>query len=83
MIISNDYESIANAINNEAHRGVTLIDGMGWYTQHSCKIVMVVCRKRDASSILKIAKRVDQNAFITMGSVMGVYGKGFDALSKI
>ena len=33
--------------------------------------------------ILKIAKRVDQNAFITMGSVMGVYGKGFDALSKI
>ena len=56
---------------------------MGWYTQHSCKIVMVVCRKRDASMILKIAKRVDQNAFITMGSVMGVYGKGFDALSKI
>lgn len=83
MIISNDYEKIATAINNEAHRGVTLIDGMGWYTQHSCKIVMVVCRKRDASMILKIAKRVDQNAFITMGSVMGVYGKGFDALSKI
>ena len=83
FIISNDYESIATAINNEAHRGVTIIDGMGWYTHKSCKIVMAVCRKRDASMILKIAKRVDPDAFITMGSVMGVYGKGFEALSKI
>ena len=83
FIISNVYESIATAINNEAHRGVTIIDGMGWYTHKSCKIVMAVCRKRDASMILKIAKRVDPDAFITMGSVMGVYGKGFEALSKI
>jgi uncharacterized membrane-anchored protein YitT (DUF2179 family) len=44
---------------------------------------MVVCRKRNASEILKIARRIDENAFITMGSVMGVYGKGFEALSKV
>ena len=44
---------------------------------------MVVCRKRDASGILKIARRIDERAFITMGSVMGVYGQGFEALSKV
>jgi uncharacterized membrane-anchored protein YitT (DUF2179 family) len=44
---------------------------------------MVVCRKRDTPTILKIAHQVDPDAFITIGSVMGVYGKGFDALNKI
>ena len=83
FIISPKYEQIANAISLEAGRGATLIDGKGWYTQNDCKIIMVVCRKRDASMILKIARRIDDNAFITMGSVMGVYGQGFEALSKI
>ena len=83
FIISPEYEAIADAINHEAHRGATIIDGTGWYTKKGCKIVMVVCRKRDASMILKIARRIDGNAFITMGSVMGVYGQGFEALSKI
>jgi len=83
FIISPQYEDIANAINIEAGRGATIIDGKGWYTQNNCKIIMVVCRKRDASMILKITRRIDSNAFITMGSVMGVYGKGFEALSKV
>ena len=82
FIISPKYAEIADAINNEAHRVVTIIDGKGWYSKSECKIAMVVCRKRNASEILKIAHRIDENAFITMGSVMGVYGKGFEALSK-
>lgn len=83
FIISPKYADIADAINNEAHRGVTIIDGKGWYSKSECKIAMVVCRKRNASEILKIARRIDENAFITMGSVMGVYGKGFDELRKV
>ncbi len=83
FIISPKYSEIADAIIFEARRGVTVIDGKGWYSKSECKIVMVVCRKRNASEILKIARRIDENAFITMGSVMGVYGKGFEALSKV
>ena len=83
FIISPKYELIADAINNDAHRGVTVLDGTGWYTKKETKIVMVVCRKRNASYILKLVHSIDPNAFITMGSVMGVYGQGFEALSKI
>ena len=83
FIISPKYEEIATQINIEAGRGATIIDGQGWYTKNPCKIIMVVTRKRNASQILKIARRIDGNAFCTMGSVMGVYGKGFEALSKI
>jgi uncharacterized membrane-anchored protein YitT (DUF2179 family) len=83
FIISPQYERIADIINRDARRGVTVLDGTGWYTKNECKVVMVVCRKRDASMILKLVRSIDDNAFITMGSVMGVYGQGFEALSKV
>ncbi|MEG1622926.1 MAG: YitT family protein [Alistipes sp.] len=83
MIISPKYDAIADTITKELHRGVTLLDGMGWYTQESSKVLMVVCRKRESSTILKLVKSVDPNAFITVGSVMGVYGKGFGMLTKL
>lgn len=83
FIISKDYKRMADAMNKEAHRGATVIDSVGWYSKQENKIVMVVCRKRDSHMILKFAKAIDPDAFITVGSVMGVYGKGFDALNKI
>ena len=83
MIISKDYQSMADAMNNIAMRGATVIDAKGWYSKQQHNIVMVVCRKRDTPTILKIVKEVDPDAFITIGSVMGVYGKGFEALNKI
>lgn len=83
FIVSKDYRAMADMIVNRAHRGATVLDATGWYSQQETKIVMVVCRKRDASQLLKMAKEVDPQAFITVGSVMGVYGKGFDALTKV
>lgn len=82
IIFSKDYEKMAEAISTKAHRGATLIDTMGWYSKTPSKAVMVVCRKRDTSMILKLVKEQDPNAFLTVGSVMGVYGQGFDALNK-
>ena len=82
MIFCKDYEAMAEMINTKAHRGATLIDAMGWYTKTPSKAVMVVCRKRDTSMILKLIREQDPNAFLTVGSVMGVYGQGFDALNK-
>lgn len=83
MIVSQDYERMADAIANNIHRGVTLIDSQGWYSKQPSKMIMVVCRKRETSMILKFVKTIDPDAFITVGSVMGVYGKGFQALNKI
>ena len=82
MIMCKDYEKMADVILTKAHRGATLIDAHGWYTKSDTKIVMVVCRKRETSTILKLAREEDPNAFITVGSVMGVYGQGFNALNK-
>lgn len=83
FIISKDPQAMADAIIGSLHRGVTLIDSQGWYTKEASKIVMVVCRKRESGKILAVVRSVDPNAFITVGSVMGVYGQGFEELRKI
>ncbi|MCA1760496.1 MAG: YitT family protein [Bacteroidales bacterium] len=80
FIISKNHEKIADFINKEAIRGVTILDGTGWYTQENMKIIMSVVRKKETSQIFRKIREIDPEAFITMGSVMGVYGKGFDKI---
>ena len=82
LIVTHDYEKMADAIARNIHRGVTLIDSQGWYSKEQTKMVMVVCRKRETAMILKFVKTIDPDAFMTVGSVMGVYGKGFQAINK-
>ena len=80
LIISKKWEEIADNINNVAHRGCTILDGIGWYTKDAVKIVMVMCRKHESVNIFRIIKETDREAIITQSNVNGVYGFGFDEL---
>lgn len=80
FIISKRWEDIANAVNNEAHRGCTVLSGMGWYSKHEVKIVMVMCRRLESVHLMRIIKRTDPEAFITQAKVSGVFGQGFDEM---
>lgn len=80
FIFSKDYEEIATRINEEAHRGVTILDGMGWYSKEPVKVITVVARKNESIKIFRIVKEIDPNAFISQSSAIGVYGKGFDVI---
>lgn len=80
FIFSKKPDEIANRINVEMHRGVTILDGMGWYSKEPMKVVTVVVRKNESISVFRIIKEVDPNAFISQASVIGVYGEGFDVI---
>lgn len=80
IIFSHHWKEIADAVNKEAHRGVTIIDGMGWYSKQQVKVVMVWCRKIESVTIFRIIKSIDPEAFITQTMTNGVYGKGFDTM---
>lgn len=80
FIFSNKWAEIADSINSEAHRGVTVIDCMGWYSKHEVKMLMVWCRKIESVTIFRIVKQIDDQAFITQTNSNGVYGKGFDTM---
>lgn len=78
IIFSRHWQQIADAINNDAKRGVTVLDGEGWYSKKPVKILMVWCRKMEGPGIMRLVKSIDDDAFITQGAVNGVFGKGFD-----
>ena len=80
FIFSKKYELIAEKIALDMNRGITLIDGTGWYTKEDSKILMVLVKKQESNNLLKIIKGIDPDAFISVNSVMGVYGKGFDRI---
>lgn len=80
IIFSSRWNEIADMINLEAHRGVTVLDAEGWYSKQQIKVLMVWCRKIESVTIFRIVKSIDENAFITKSNVNGVYGKGFDTM---
>ena len=82
FILSREYEKIADAITGELHRGVTVLDGKGWYTKQDTKVLMVLTRKTDLNLLLRYIKQIDPQAFLSVSSVNGVYGKGFDTIKK-
>ena len=82
FILSQKYAEIADLITHELHRGVTVLDGKGWYTKHNTEVLMVLTRKSDLSLLLRMIKSVDMNAFLSVSSVTGVYGKGFDQIKE-
>lgn len=80
MIISKEYENIANRFNQELGRGVTVMDGTGWYSKQPVKILMIVTKKNEVRRVMQIVRECDANAFMSQGSVIGTYGLGFDAI---
>lgn len=82
FIFSPKYKEIADAINNDLHRGVTVLNGLGWYTKKDAQVLMVLTRKSDLTLFLKYIKAIDSNAFVSVSSVTGVYGQGFDTFKS-
>ncbi len=80
FIFSKKYPEIADHIASEMHRGVSVLDAEGWYTKADSKVLMVIARKAELNTILRMIKGIDPEAFLSAGTVMGVYGKGFDKI---
>lgn len=79
-IMSQLNEQIADAIGNEVKRGVTLLNGWGWYSKKDQKVLLVIAQKKDRVEIMRLVKTIDPNAFISIAKTQGVYGKNFDTI---
>ena len=44
--------------------------------------MMVVVRKTESQRVIRIVKQADPAAFVSVNTVMGVYGKGFEMMKK-
>ncbi|MBO4999266.1 MAG: YitT family protein [Bacteroidaceae bacterium] len=80
LIFSRKHNEIAEVITKELRRGVTLLDGTGWYSKQSIKVVVVLAKKSQSLEIFRLVRDIDEDAFISQSNVVGVYGEGFDKL---
>lgn len=80
FILSKKHKEIADAITNNLNRGVTVLNGMGWYTKEPTEVLMVLTRKYDLNVLLRYIKNIDPEAFLSVSTVTGVYGKGFESI---
>ena len=80
LVFSKKYDQLADAITRGLHRGVTVLNGQGWYSKDDAHVLVVLTRKTDLSILLRYIKSIDPDAFLSITSVSGVYGKGFDKI---
>ena len=80
LIYSSKYEEIATAINTTVNRGVTILDGTGWYSKKPVKVISVLVRKPESSLVFRIVHDIDPSALVSIADVRGVFGSGFDKI---
>lgn len=80
FIFSAKYAEIADMIIREFHRGVTVLNGEGWFSKQKAEVLVTITRKTDVNLLLRYIKRIDPDAFLSISSVTGVYGRGFDRI---
>lgn len=80
LIYSSKYDEIATAINTTVNRGVTVLDGTGWYSQQPVKVISVLVRKPESSLVFSLVHEIDPDALVSIADVSGVFGSGFDKI---
>ena len=80
FIFTKKVSEMADAIAFDMKRGVTVIPAKGWYSKEERQVLMVVTRKTDLNLLLRYVKNIDPDAFLSVSTVMGVYGQGFDTI---
>ena len=81
-IISSKYAEIAQAVSDKVERGVTILNGEGWYTKEKRHVLLVMAKKQESRLIFQLIRIIDPKAFVTMTNVEGVFGEGFDKIKK-
>ena len=82
LIISKEYEAIAQAIGRELYRGATFLHGEGTYSHNQTKVVLTAVKKQQLAELKEIVIRLDPNAFIILQEAHQVLGDGFSRYSK-
>ncbi|WP_037288232.1 YitT family protein [Saccharibacillus sacchari] len=81
-IISKHKDEIARQVNALMDRGVTVVNGQGYYTQSSVDILYVVVSKKELAMLKNIVRATDRDAFLTIHNLQDVFGKGFVDLQQ-
>lgn len=77
MVITPRYAEVAAAIVDQLDRGVTYLDGQGYYSGKDTKVVLTAVKKQQLAELKELVTSIDPNAFIILQEAHQVLGDGF------
>ncbi len=77
MIVSDEYEEIADALMHRLGRGVTYLHGQGAYTGADKQVLYCVVTRLEVVKLKEITLEKDENAFVTINPVHDIVGGRF------
>lgn len=82
MIISKEHEQIAQEIAQQLEKGVTFLEGQGYYTRSNTKVVLTAIKRQQLAELKELVVEIDPNAFIIVQEAHQVLGDGFSRYSQ-
>ena len=82
LIITKDYEQVAQAISDKLERGATYLHGEGTYSRKTTKVVLTAVKKQQVAELNELVVDIDPDAFIIVQEAHQVLGDGFIRYSK-
>lgn len=82
LIISEEYEAIAQMINRDLDRGATYLHGEGSYSHNRKQVILTVVKKQQIAELKRLVVEIDPNAFIVVQEAHQVLGEGFGRYSR-
>lgn len=76
-IISQNPDPIAKMLDEDIGRGVTILNGRGYYSKRETDILYCVINKLQLTRTKRMIKKIDEQAFVVVHDVRDVLGNGF------
>ena len=82
LIISKQYEAVAEAIGKKLDRGATFLHGEGSFSHEGTKVVLAAVKKQQITELKELVMEIDPAAFVIVQEAHQVLGDGFSRYSK-
>ena len=82
LIITKEYDKVAQAIYNGLDRVVTFLHGEGGYRHDQTKVILTAVKKQQLADLKRLVVETDPNAFIIVQEAHQVLGDGFSRYSR-
>jgi len=77
VIISEAHALIAEQVTQKLDRGITIVNGTGYYQKDPKQILYIVVSRQQLLPLQKIIMENDPNAFVIINDAQSVIGEGF------
>lgn len=82
LIITKEYDKVAQRISDQLERGATFLHGEGSYTHNQTKVVLTAVKKQQVAELKELVVETDPDAFVIVQEAHQVLGDGFVRYSK-